>query len=221
MKAASIPATEPDSALPEGVPPIIETAPEGGAHSASLDVQHTEADGDVQHSVSYLPDDPDDLRKLAPLERRCTAQAKDGRRCRSYVVKGTNLCGGHSGLGLAASPVEHAKLSAEKRRHLKLTRQLVAPGGKWGPRAALRMEAMRRADALAARAVDAALDPQASPVAAGNLALRLIEAVDPAEKATLEVSIPSSVEAVEQLGPAALLSLAAQLGISAGDPLPA
>ena len=85
----------------------------------------------------------------------------------------------------------------------------------------MRMEAMRRADALATRAVDAALDPQASPVAAGNLALRLIEAVDPAEKATLEVSIPSSVEAVEQLGPAALLSLAAQLGISAGDPLPA
>jgi len=210
MREAQDRTVEPD-------PTIVSKVVEVGNAQAQSSPANTSG---VVVPVSYLPDDAEDKRKCAPEDRRCAATVRDGTRCRSYSVRGEALCGGHLGLGLAASPVEHARRSHEVRRHMKLTRQIVAPSGRMGPRAALRMEALRNGAALADRVVSAALDPGASPVAAGNLALRVIESVDPPIQAAFEVEMAQTLEEVEALSFKQLLALAARLGIEtpAGSP---
>lgn len=138
-------------------------------------VVHQGGDGDP---VTYAPDDPEDARRLAPDERRCTEKTRDGRRCRSYALKGAVMCAGHAGLGLVSDPHGHAALAHEARRQIKLTRQVVGNGARLGPRAALRLAVLAKAQPLADRIMATALDPEGGSAGA-NVALRVLDAVDP------------------------------------------
>lgn len=87
-------------------------------------------------------------------------------------------CAGHAGIGLAADPSRYAPLATQARRELKVMRQVVGAGAKMGPRAALRLAALTKGQALADRIMDAALDPEGG-TAGANLALRTLDAIDP------------------------------------------
>ena len=88
------------------------------------------------------------------------------------------------------------------------------------PRGALRLRLGREADRVAARIADTILDPEVSGVVASRLALEAIEAVDPQAELTATVSMPDTIEGVDALTPAALLTLAARMGLEP-SPLPA
>ena len=57
---------------------------------------------------------------LPPDDRRCTEVGRDGERCKAWAVKGAErqLCAGHAGLGVAASPdaARAAQKVATRRR---------------------------------------------------------------------------------------------------------
>jgi hypothetical protein len=78
------------------------------------------------------------------------------------------------------------------------------------------------------RVVAAALapihDPSASSALQSKTALALLDAVEPVERASLEVSMPLDEEGVNQLGLAELRALTQRMGIgrtNAGDTPPA
>jgi len=111
-------------------------------------------------------------------------------------MKEAVLCAGHAGVGLAADPSRYAPLATEARRQLKLTRQMVGGGAKMGPRAALRLEALRKAEPLAQRIIATALDPE-SGVGGANVALRVLDAIDPmvsVEATTSEAQLIAKVQ---------------------------
>jgi hypothetical protein len=62
------------------------------------------------------------------------------------------------------------------------------------------------------------LDPDADPIKAGGLALRVIDAVDPVSSSTLEVSADLSPEDIEKLSWSEALALAERLGIDVSSP---
>jgi hypothetical protein len=70
------------------------------------------------------------------------------------------------------------------------------------------------------RALDAALDPEADPIKAGNLALKLIETADPPSQSTLELSANLTPEQVERLSLREAIAYAERLGIEVPAELP-
>lgn len=82
------------------------------------------------------------------------------------------------------------------------------------------MRLAQDAERVADRVVGTVLDPDTPALAASRLALDVIEAVDPQAELTASVTVPDTLEGVAALTPAALLSLAATLGIEP-SPLPA
>jgi hypothetical protein len=169
------------------------------------------------HGANRLPDDA----------RRCTRIREDGSRCWGWSTKasrdeGAGLCPGHLGIGLASSR-EAAQAAAEKgnatRRHALVLRRTLAPAGVLSPRGALRLRLSQDAVRVADRIAGTILDPDTPALAASRLALDAIEQVDPGIEASVSVSVPDTLEGVEQLTPSALLALASNLGIEP-DPLP-
>jgi hypothetical protein len=68
---------------------------------------------------------------------------------------------------------------------------------------------------LAGRAISAALDESADPLKAGHLALKVIEAADPRDQATLTVS---AEQQVENMSLAELMAFAEANGITVPTP---
>ena len=113
-------------------------------------------------------------RPLPDDERRCTATARDGQRCRAYRARGHETCAGHAGLGFNRDPDSareagkrgghaRAKVLAAARHEVRLRsvatpRELMTAGF-----------AARVADGATLRAIDAALaspDPRVALQAA-------------------------------------------------------
>jgi hypothetical protein len=80
--------------------------------------------------------------------------------------------------------------------------------------------AMVESTRLARRALDAALDPNADPIKAGSLALRVIDTVDPPTQASLEISGALSSEQIERMSLSEAIAYANQLGIEVPAELP-
>ena len=101
----------------------------------------------------------------------------------------------HSGILI---PAVGTAASAKKRREAVRLRTLIAPAGVYGPRAALRLEAMRHGEALAKRVVEEAL-AEGGGVKGAILALRAIEVADPAVEVTANVELPADPEAIGRM----------------------
>ena len=86
------------------------------------------------------------------------------------------------------------------------------------PRGALKIKAHAMAERLAGRVIDAALDEEADPLKAGSLALRVIDSVDPPDRASLEISGELSADGLKELSLSELLAVAAQHGIDYATP---
>jgi hypothetical protein len=76
----------------------------------------------------------------------------------------------------------------------------------------------RRAFTKDGRAVGAALNPDADPLKAGSLAVKLIETADPPNQAVLELSAELTPEGVENLSYSDLIRLADSLGLTPPEP---
>ena len=75
-------------------------------------------------------------------------------------------------------------------------------------RGALRVAAMTAAGELASRTIEAALDPNLPPDRAVRAVLDLVEAVEPRAELTVQASLPTTAEEVEQMSLEQLMQIA-------------
>jgi hypothetical protein len=151
--------------------------------------------GVVQHAV-----EGDVVVLKGARRRRCAGTNRLGERCRAFALRDDDLCKSHAQLrdtgevrfgNLTLS--EAGQKSGRVRQARVHLRQTLVPSGRVTPRTALRALALRESGALAQRALDGALEGEASP-AKGNLALRVIEVADPGIEAQVSFTVPQTMD---------------------------
>lgn len=145
--------------------------------------------------------------------RGCWAvSVKTGEPCGAPNVRGEQYCAAHLGRGVAGDPSRYASKGVQARKRNSAIRselRMVYGGTRsGGVRQVLRGAVEREGIALAGRAVSAALDENADPIKAANLAVKLIETADPPVQAGLTVTAEQSID---DMPTSELLALAAQL----------
>lgn len=154
----------------------------------------SETEPGTELALSAVPQEPfHGTRGTTPGPGGCWALTSTRHQpCRAAAIRGRDYCSAHSGLGVARNPAEFSPrgiaASAQSRRakaELRLALGVTRPGS---ARSALRAVATQNAVRLAGRAVSAALDPQAEPLKAADLALRIIDQADPQGQNSISVS---------------------------------
>lgn len=134
-----------------------------------------------------------------PGERGCWAIANHGGACRAARRADSDYCSAHAGYGVAADPHGHSLngrvASAHARRRRADIRLALGAVRLDTPRGALRAAAHLRAERLAWRTIDAALDSDVKPAEAARLALEIIREVDPV--ATVDISTSFDPAAID------------------------
>ena len=159
-------------------------------------------------------------RGSAPGPRGCWAVKADGEPCAAPRAArlDSDYCSAHTGeSGVAANPALWAgrggQAHAERSRQRAALRLALGVDRSYGPRAALRAASALRAGEVAGRAVGAILDPKVDPVRAAELALRLIDAVDPLSTVSIETVLPDDPHALQGMSLTDLQSLALGQGL--------
>lgn len=151
--------------------------------------------GAIQHSVTE-----DTLVIKGSVRRRCSAMTVRGTHCKAFALHSGDLCRVHQEIqdtgeikfGSLTLQEAGAKSGRVRQAQVHL-RQTLLPNGRITPRTALRALALRDAGSLAQRALDGALEGEASP-AKGSLALRVIEIADPVVTAEVSFDAPQSLD---------------------------
>lgn len=160
-------------------------------------------------------------RGSAPGPRGCWSLNKRGEPCSAARRADGDYCNAHSGLGVAENPAAWAQRGGEaaamqRRRQAALRIQLGITRSDT-PRGVLRAVAYVERERIAARVVDAVLDPNVPSARAADLGMKLIDVVDPPLQATLTGPVPSTPEGVASLSLSQLLTIGESMGI---DPSP-
>ena len=173
--------------------------------------------GDEHHSESCdLGEDCDcqpvhGRRGPSPGARGCWAVKADGTPCRAARRGDGDYCNAHSGMGVAANPAQYAPLAqakaAENRRVRATLRAALGITRPDTLRGMVRARAYVERERIAAAAVAGATSPDVPIQARARHALALLEAVEPREHVSVEVSAPASAEDVGSLGLAELRAL--------------
>jgi len=162
------------------------------------------------------------VRGDAPGLRGCWAVNKRSEPCGAPVLKDSDYCSAHSGLGVAEDPARWSEIgrvaSAESRARRADLRLAIGVPRLNTPRGVLAAEAYLSAERVARRVVGAVLDPAVPPAQAARLGLDLVNAVDPQVTATLTASVPTDPDGVSKLSLSQLLTLGEQMGIPLPSP---
>jgi hypothetical protein len=150
----------------------------------------------------------------------CRLIRPDGQRCRARRTRATGLCPGHSGTGLAASPAEASRLSAQAKAARSRRRLLLGITARQGaqPLALARIAATERAEDYARAVVDAPLDDtELGTVARQQAAIRALELLYPQATLQASVELPTDASDVGAMGWQDMQALAAQLVTSSNQ----
>ena len=157
-------------------------------------------------------------RGSAPGPRGCWALNSKGEPCGAAKRGDGDYCNAHSGVGVARDPrafVPQATAAAARvRAERAQLRVLLGSTRTDTPRGVLRAKAFLHSERLAARALDAALDPDVDSLRAGQLALSIIKEADPAEKGQLVLSQELTPQGVDNLSLSELIAVAERLQLS-------
>lgn len=149
--------------------------------------------------------------------RHCSFLREDGTQCKGWKVKGEELCAGHLGLGIAEDPEAYGKAGAAASAEVRQER---AEERRRTPQEAFRAALVLHAEQLAGELVRIATSGESDADR-----LRAIEALSsrvlgkPTEKVEHTVSIPRTVEELEQLSDAELDAIIAQAELERGGSL--
>lgn len=154
-------------------------------------------------------------RGTAPGQRGCWALNKQGEPCGAARRADSDYCNAHSGFGVAEDPAKWAVIgaavNAENRRR-RATLRLALGGTRLStPRGILKAAVFADGDAVVRAALAGATDPSLPLAQRSRHALALIDAVDPPVQASLELTLPTDPDGVNQLGLAELEALAEQV----------
>ena len=128
-------------------------------------------------------------------ERHCSHIREDGSRCKGWKMRGSDLCAGHAGRGIAANPSAYAREGAAVSAEVRQERAEVAPKSY---KQALQAAWEQHAAAIVARRLDIITNGSDAD------ALRAIEAMESRiygkPKETVEqVTTPRTVEAIRSM----------------------
>ena len=141
------------------------------------------------------------LAEAEPDTGRCRVIHVDGRgRCGAPRVRGWGICSAHLGGGdpEAASALGHAVKARIKERRTLLG---IGPNRVGNPRQAARLAALERSEEIARALVDGPLDDaELGSVERQIAVVRALDATFPLQAMTVEVELPTSGEAVTEMG---------------------
>lgn len=148
-----------------------------------------------------------------PDDGSCQLVRPDGRRCRAPRIARYGLCLVHSGGGAQDMAMMRAR-AVQATAKLRARRELlgVGPARVGSARQHARLAALERAQDLAEALVHGPLDDRKlGSVERQVAAVRVLDAVEPLQSVSLEVSLPGTAEDVAGLGWEDMLRLAEQL----------
>jgi hypothetical protein len=131
-----------------------------------------------------------------PDDGKCRVVKSSGERCGAPRMSRFGLCAGHAGRGLSSDPGAASERSREIRAKLKARRQLlgVPPLGRASPRQLARVQALERAEEVAAALIGPLDDPTLSATGRQLGALRLLDAVLPLTTVETELELLADPE---------------------------